>query len=56
VREKQSSIHHPLYLLLNLSGSVGILYEAWIKKDWPASALNIAWACIAIIQLIRLLS
>ncbi len=50
-----TSVHHPLYLLLNLTGSIGILYEAWIKKDWPASALNVVWAAIALIQIIRIL-
>ena len=41
------------YLLLNILGSIGILIEAWHKKDLPASALNIIWALIALIQLVK---
>lgn len=43
-----------LYLLLNLLGSITVLVEAWLKKDYQPVFLNIAWALVAIISLIRI--
>ncbi|MBP7134669.1 hypothetical protein KBA73_05635 [Patescibacteria group bacterium] len=48
------SVHSLPYLLLNLSGSIGVLWNASTKKDWPASVLNGIWALIALVQLFRL--
>lgn len=42
--------------LLNLFGSAGIVISALPKKDWPAMWLNIIFAAIALIALIRLLT
>ncbi len=41
------------YLALNIVGSIGILIEAQEKKDLPALWLNIIWALIALIGLVR---
>lgn len=48
------SVRSLLYPILNLTGSFGILYEAWIKKDWPASVLNIIWALIAFVEILKI--
>lgn len=44
----------PSYLLLNILGSGFLAYEAYKKKDKQPVALNIIWALIAIIALVRL--
>lgn len=42
-----------IYLLLNVFGSIGIVIEAKQKKDFPALWLNIIWASIACIGLLK---
>lgn len=44
-----------LYLGLNIVGSIGIILEARTKKDMPALFLNIIWAIIACIGLVKAL-
>ena len=43
------------YQLLNLTGSLGIVIVAMTKKDRQPAVLNIVWAAIALIALLRLL-
>lgn len=43
-----------MYLLLNITGSIAIAYEAWSKHDRQPMLLNVIWAVIAMIGLIRL--
>jgi len=43
------------YQLLNLTGSLGIIVIATSKKDTQPVVLNIIWAAIAIIAIVRLL-
>ena len=43
------------YLLLNLTGACGILWEAYDRRDYPVSVLNIIWALIALYGLVRFL-
>ena len=43
------------YLGLNLSGSVAILIEAYSKKDYQPVVLNLVWAGIAVLGLLRLI-
>lgn len=42
-----------VYILLNIFGSIGIIIEARHKKDLPALWLNIIWASIACIGLLK---
>lgn len=42
-----------VYLLLNVIGSIGIVVEAKQKKDTPALFLNIIWASIACIGILK---
>ncbi len=42
------------YQVLNLTGAIGIIIEATVKKDKQPAVLNIFWAMIAIVALIRL--
>lgn len=42
-----------VYQLLNFTGAFGILYEAWVKKDYEPVVLNIIWAVIALIGILR---
>ena len=43
------------YLMLNLTGAVAIAYEAGSKKDRQPMVLNIIWALVAVVAIIRLL-
>lgn len=46
--------HSFTYQLLNFTGALGIIIEAWSKKDAQPVILNIVWACIALIILVQL--
>lgn len=43
-----------LYQLLNLTGALGIVAETASKKDTQPAVLNLVWAVIALIAIIRL--
>jgi hypothetical protein len=43
------------YLLLNLTGAIGILFEAYDRRDYPVSFLNIIWALVALYGIARFL-
>ena len=47
--------HSFIYQALNLSGSLGIVFEALSKKDIQPVILNGIWAFIALAALIHLL-
>ena len=36
------------YQLLNLSGAIGVATVCWYQRTWPALALEVAWAGIAV--------
>lgn len=42
------------YQLLNLTGAAAIAYEAWSKRDRQPMVLNIVWALVAVIGLLRI--
>ena len=50
------SVHQSLYQIMNLAGAAGIAAQAWDRRAYPAAALNIIWAIVAVIALARLLS
>lgn len=41
------------YQLMNLFGAVGIALQAYKRRAFPAAALNMVWAIIAIVALLR---
>ncbi len=43
------------YLLLNFVGSVAIIISSLSKKDYQPATLNIIWAAIAIVGIVRAL-
>ena len=43
-----------LYQSLNITGALGIVYNSFKKKDVQPAILNIIWAIIALIAIIRL--
>jgi len=43
------------YQLLNGTGALGIISISFKKKAYPPAVLNIIWALIAVITIIRLL-
>lgn len=42
------------YLILNLTGAIAIAYEARSKNDHQPMILNIVWALVAAVAIIRL--
>lgn len=45
-----------LYQSLNLGGAAGIALISLVKKAYPPAVLNIIWALIALIAVLRMLS
>ena len=43
------------YQVLNITGSLGIVFDAFYKKDYQPGVLNIVWMVIAAIALVRML-
>jgi len=43
-----------VYQLLNLTGAAGLIAEAAAKKDTQPVALNIVWAAVALVAIIRI--
>ncbi len=48
-------VHHPIYVLLNLSGAIGIGWHAYKKHDYQPVVTNIIWALIALWGLVSIL-
>ena len=46
------SPHSHLYLLLNLSGSLGLVADATTKRDYPVVGLNAIFAIIALLAFV----
>lgn len=44
---------NPWYQLLNASGAIGIVINVLAKHAYPPAVLNIIWALIAIVALVR---
>jgi len=42
------------YQILNLTGALGIIFQAASKKDHQPVVLNVVWAVIAIIAILKL--
>ena len=49
------AVHGYMYQLLNLTGSLGIVAETIAKKDTQPAVLNIVWAFVAFVAVIRLI-
>lgn len=45
-----------LYQSLSLTGALGLMLNAFNKKDYPAGTLNLAYTLIALIALLKVLS
>lgn len=43
------------YIILNISGALGIVIIAFHSKDYPSGFLNIAWSLISLISLYKIL-
>ncbi len=43
----------PIYFVLNLIGAITLGIEAYLHKDTPPILLNIIWAAIAVVGLVR---
>lgn len=46
-------VHNTHYLILNITGSLGILIDAAQQKNWQPVVLNVIWMVIAIVGLIK---
>lgn len=49
------SPHSLSYLLLNITGSVGILVDALSQRNWQPAVLNVVWGLIAVASLVRVM-
>lgn len=45
----------PLYQGLNLMGALGIVISSLPRKAYQATALNLVWAAVALIALVRMI-
>jgi hypothetical protein len=43
----------PLLAVLNLTGGLGVAWVCWRKRTWQAFGLEVVWAVIAAIALVR---
>jgi hypothetical protein len=43
------------YTLLNLTGALGIMIDAWVDRNYQPVVLNAVWALIAVWGIIRVL-
>ena len=44
------------YQIMNLVGALGIVYISFKRRAYPPGVLNIIWALIALVAIIRILS
>jgi len=44
-----------IYIIMNIIGSIGVIYISFKKKTYQPGILNIAWVIIALISIIRIL-
>ena len=42
------------YVILNLTGALGIVIDAWRQKNYQPVILNLVWAFIALFALLRM--
>lgn len=49
-----TSAHSLLYQLMNVTGALALVYYSSTKKDYPTTVLNVFWALIAILAIIKL--
>lgn len=47
------SADDPVYQLLNLSGAVAIIADAWVDRNYQPVVLNLIWFLIALSALVR---
>ncbi len=43
------------YQMLNGSGAIGIVLQTYIKRDYQPMILNIVWAIIALVSILKIL-
>ncbi len=48
------AVHDPIYLVLNLTGSLGIAVDAYAQKNWQPVVLNAFWMAIAVIGMAQI--
>jgi hypothetical protein len=47
--------NNPWYQILNVTGAIGIVTEAFNRKNYQPAVLNTIWALVGIIALIKLI-
>jgi len=53
VSNKYVDAENKVYQLMNLLGAIGVGINVFHKEAWPALALQVTWAIIAIVSLVR---
>jgi hypothetical protein len=46
--------HNYPYQLLNLTGAISLVIEAYSKRDYQPATLNVVWSIIALIAIIQI--
>lgn len=49
------SVNSLSYQLLNITGGLGILIDAWASRNYQPVVLNVVWIVIALIAMVRIL-
>lgn len=47
---------NPTYQILNLTGALGIVADTLYKKDYQPAVLNIVWAVVGLVALLKIIS
>ncbi|WP_052424267.1 CBU_0592 family membrane protein [Nonomuraea candida] len=42
------------YQLINLAGSIGLMVNSAYSAAWPSAGLNLVWAAIGVVALVKL--
>ncbi len=53
---KTVNIDNGFYIFFNITGSIGIAYVAFAKRDYQPAIVNFLWALIAVIGLIIMIA
>lgn len=52
----QLDVESFVYQILNLVGSVLVIWETWQRRNFQPMVLNIVWAAVAVIAIVKAVS
>jgi hypothetical protein len=48
------SVNNLWYQVLNATGAMGMVFEAFHKRDWQPGVVNVVWTLIAVVAIGRI--